>query len=857
MERVHVAIVTIALSALPVFGARRALGQGQARLFDDFERGPSSSTSVESRGSSALTTLGRVPLAFVENRGQFDARACFVARRGGMTAYFTREGFVLQLVSRGPERHSPMDLRCRPESSADADVCGASVFLTFVGASNDVVVQGVGALQGRYNYFLGNDPSRWRANVPAYASIRYRGLYPGVDVEIEEHESRLEYDLTLEPGADLDQVVIRCEGAEALHLDESGALVLETATGSLQQLRPRTYQIGPAGERLPVDCSFRILGDACFAFEVAGRRGDLPLVVDPGLVYSAFLGGTGYDKGTALALDAAGAAVVGGFTWSSDFPTTPGAYDTTQNGSSDAFVTKLDASGSTLLYSTFLGGSGVDELYAIALDATGAAVLTGWTLSSNFPTTTGAYDTTYGGGFDGFVTKLDATGGTLLYSTLLGGSDTDIGYVLAFDAAGDTVVAGWSSSSDFPATPGAYDTKHNGGQDGFVAKLNAAGSKLIYATFLGGSGTEGIFGLTLDGAGAPIVVGGTASSDFPTTPGAYDTTFSGGDGFVAKLDSSASTLLYSTFLGGSDDENAENVVLDSAGAVIVSGWTLSSDFPTTPGAYDTTYGGGRDITLSKLDPSGSTLLYSTFLGGSGEELTVKTLALDSTGAIVLSGRTSSADFPTTPGAYDTTQNGNHDVFVAKLDLASSTLLYSTFLGGSGDEQAGRLVLDAAGAAVVSGETSSSNFPTTPGAYDTTYNGGGNDVFLAKLELVAGGCSGDLGFTLTVPSEAPIGEFIDICTSAPAGDLIALLASLGQGPTVTKFGTFCLDFPPLVLFTFVMPGSGSRCFHRYVTCTPDLVGVTGYLQFVALTPGGGVDGLSNQSPVTVVDHGACG
>jgi hypothetical protein len=289
----------------------------------------------------------------------------------------------------------------------------------------------------------------------------------------------------------------------------------------------------------------------------------------------------------------------------------------------------------------------------------------------------------------------------------------------------------------------------------------------------------------------------------------------------------------------------------------VHGHTESFDFPATPGAYDTTQNGSRDVFVAKLDASGSTLLYSTFLGGSNLE-EPRALALDVTGAAVVTGWTYSSDFPTTPGAYDTTINGDADVYVTKLDPSGSTLLYSTFLGGSAFDRAHALALDAAGDAVVSGTTYSSDFPTTPAAYDTDYDGGGGDAFVAKLNLFGrGDCSGDPGFTLTVPAEAPIGEFIDICTSAPAGDLVALLASLGQGPTVTPYGTLCLDFPPLVLFTFVMPRGGSRCFHRYITCTPDLVGVTGYLQFVALEPSGAADGISNQKSITVVDHGGCG
>ncbi|MEW6741477.1 MAG: hypothetical protein AB1486_01860 [Planctomycetota bacterium] len=295
--------------------------------------------------SSVLQAFGRLSLAFVENRGQLDERAAFSTRQGGLSAYFTKDSIVLQLVSQARKPPSPaLSFRreAAPEGEAEEAIKGANLFLTFEGASPDVVIEGADPLPGRYNYFLGNDPSKWRTGVPAYASIRYRGLYPGVDMVVRDGGGRLEYDLILEPGADVGQIVVRCEGMESLRLHEDGTLVLETAAGSLEQPKPCTYELDSSGVRKPTESSYRLVGESRFGFDVPGRDGAKLLVIDPRLVYATFLGGWTYDTGLAIALDASGAAVVAGQTSSSDFPTNPEAYDRSHNGASDAFVAKLE-----------------------------------------------------------------------------------------------------------------------------------------------------------------------------------------------------------------------------------------------------------------------------------------------------------------------------------------------------------------------------------------------------------------------------------------------------------------------------------------------------------------------------------
>jgi hypothetical protein len=331
-------------------------------------------------------------------------------------------------------------------------------------------------------------------------------------------------------------------------------------------------------------------------------------------------------------------------------------------------VVKLNPAGSGLAYATFLGGSDYDFGYTIAVDGAGSAYVTGYTWSSDFPTTSGAFDRSYNGYWDAFVVKLNPAGSGLAYATFLGGSNDDRGYAIAVDGTGSAYVTGDTKSTDFPTTPGAFDRSHNGYWDAFVVKLNPAGSELAYATFLGGSGEDYSLAIAVDGTGSVYVTGGTGSSDFPTTPGAFDRSHNGGrDAFVAKLNPAGSALAYATFLGGSADDRGTAIAVDGAGSAYVTGDTGSSDFPTTPGAFDRSYHGSGDAFMVKLNPAGSALAYATFLGGSDYD-NGQGIAVDGTGSAYVAGWTESSGFPTTPSAFDRSHNGNYDAFVAKLAM---------------------------------------------------------------------------------------------------------------------------------------------------------------------------------------------
>jgi hypothetical protein len=384
------------------------------------------------------------------------------------------------------------------------------------------------------------------------------------------------------------------------------------------------------------------------------------------LVWSTFLGGGGADEIHGLAVDGAGDVYAAGPTTSTDFPTTPGAFQSTYGGGAfDGFAAKISADGSSLLYGTYLGGSGDDRAEAVAVDAAGSAYVTGRTKSSDFPTTPGAFDPHYHAAQDVFVVKLTPAADGLAYGTYLGGNQDELGAGIAVDAAGAAYVTGYTYSSSFPTTQGAFDPTYNGGGDAFVVKLLPDGSGLAYSTFLGGSATEGAGGIAVDGAGDAYVTGGTNSPDFPVTPGAFQTKLAGDfDGYVAKLSPAGDGLVYSTYLGGTNLDSPYGIAVDASGSAFVAGSTASWNFPITPDAFQKTNKAG-DGFLTQFKPDGSGLIYSTFLGGSAGD-GIQGMAVDVSGNVFVTGITMSADFPTTPGAFQTTKHNLSDEYAAFL-----------------------------------------------------------------------------------------------------------------------------------------------------------------------------------------------
>jgi hypothetical protein len=685
-----------------------------ALLEREAQQGAPGAASPSDVTPPVASAYGGLPLAFVPNVGQADPRVRYQAQGPGYGLFFT-------------ERKATVVLRDGAR--------GYAVQLRFVGADPSPRLEPADRGTGKVNYFTGSER---RTGLPTYGRLTYRGLWPGVDMVFEGKGGRLTYEFRVHSGADVSDIRLAYAGANEVSLDARGGLRIHTPLGTLRDAPPRSFQ-RIDGRRVPVASSYALVGDS-YGFAVRGQDPSRALLIDPSLSYSTYLGASLGDGGAAITVDSTGAAYVTGFVGSADFPSTPGAFDTSFNaGDSDAFVTKLDPAGSDLVYSTYLGGSSYDSGLDISVDAAGAAYVAGGSSSMDFPATPGAFGTSANGDFDAFVTKLSPTG-ALAYSTYLGGSSIDSATGVEVDAAGGAYVTGNTFSTDFPTTLGAFDRSDNSRSDAFVARLNPAGSALTYSTYLGGVLYDTGWDIAFDAQGAMYVVGVTHSPDFPATAGAFDTSFDLGDpfpspradAFVTKLTPAGSGLAYSTYLGGSSGfhDYAYDIAVDSGGAAYITGETSSADFPTTPGGFDTSLAGSRDAFVTKLDPAGSDLAYSTYLGGSDLDGSLD-IAVDPTRGAYVTGTTESVDFPITPDAFDTSANGGSDAFIAKLDSFGTDLAYSTYLGGDLVDVAVGLALDSQKTAYITGLTYSSDFPTTAGAFDAGFNGF-IDAFVTKV-----------------------------------------------------------------------------------------------------------------------------
>jgi len=695
----------------------------------------------EDQQQMMMSNLSAMRLAFTENRGQWDEKALFRAEAGGAVFFFCADEVVYiftrdtdELIDDGmpdgPDGPGMPDKFDRPRYKKEAMLIKAQ----FIGTNPDPEIVGQDRLAHNCNYFYGNEPSKWRTDVPNYSAITYKDIYPGIDLKYHGNGQGMKYDFIVNPGADISQIRIRYDSVNNLAITSNGDLQADTRFGLIYENIPSIYQEiagsksdGSVGH--DIKGQYRIIEPGVFGFQVEGYNPALQLVIDPELVYSTYLGGSDWDAGLGLAVDGSGQAYVIGYTYSSDFPTY-NPYDGDFNsGVRDIFVSKLSSTGNSLLYSTYLGSIGYDEGFDIAVDGTGQAYITGFTNSSNFPTYN-PYDGDNNGGFDVFVAKLSSGGNSLLYSTYLGGSGDDYGFGMAIGGSGQAYVTGQTSSSDFP-TASSYDESFNGNLDVFVAELNSAGNSLLYSTYLGGSDVDYGIRLEVDGSGQAYVSGATSSFDFPAI-NPYDGSLDGyRDAFVAKINSAGNSLLYSTYLGGSDWDAGLGLAVDGSGQAYVTGHTSSLDFPMI-NPYDADPNGSYDVFVAKLGAAGNSLLYSTYLGGSVDDYGYA-IAVDGSGHAYVTGWTRSSDFPTV-NPYDGSFNGGYDVFVAEFSLAGNSLLYSSYLGGSSDDgslyEHGDIAVDGSGQAYVTGLTSSSDFPMV-NPYDESVNGG-YDVFVAKF-----------------------------------------------------------------------------------------------------------------------------
>jgi len=671
-----------------------------------------------------VSKLSSMPLAFTENQGQFGEKTKFRCNAMGATFYFAT-GEVAYLFSRqtdermeetmGPwtsvsDMPDSPDRFSRPRYKRE----GLLVRAGFVGANPNAEVVGEGMLPHKCNYFYGNDPSKWHTDVPNYSSVRYQNIYPGIDLRYYGDGRSLKYDFIVKPGTDLSRIQIEYDGVNSLSVNTQGELVVSTKFGDVIERVPYAYQ-KIRGKREQISCRYAILDRERIGFALdSDWDRSQPLYIDPQLAYSTYLGGNDYDYGYGIAVDGSGCAYVTGEAYSTDFPTA-NPYDGSWNGASDVFITKFSPFGSSLIYSTYLGGNDYDHGYGITVDGSGCAYVTGETRSDDFPTAN-PYSGSYNGGYrDVFVAKLSASGDSLIYSTYLGGSGDDRSQTqsIAVDGSGCAYVTGSTRSDDFPTTANPYDGNLDGSEDAFVTKLSVAGDSLIYSTYLGGNYVDYGYGIAVDGSDCAYVTGYTLSDDFPTTPGAYKEHYyyyDGTDAFVTKFSTSGSSLLYSTYYGGSNDESGRDIAVDGTGCAYVMGNSEG------------------DILLIKLSPSGSHLFYSTYLGGNDSDAGWS-MAMDSESNLWVAGYTSSSDFPTV-NPYDGSWNGGGDAFVLKLSPSDDSLLYSTYLGGDSYDCGRGIAVDGSGCAYVTGETWSEDFPTANPYQEILI--GYRDAFVARF-----------------------------------------------------------------------------------------------------------------------------
>ncbi|HEX8282893.1 MAG TPA: carboxypeptidase regulatory-like domain-containing protein [Pyrinomonadaceae bacterium] len=702
--------------------------------------------------ASVRQKYGQLPLSFEENRGQADARAQFLARNGAYSLYLGADEVTLALRDASDASHR----RDGAEGRAPRAASVASVLrIRLLGASRQARARGLEELEGKSNYLVGRDPSRWHTNVPNFARVEYEGVYPGVDVVYYGNQRQLEYDFQLAPGADAGLIGLGVEGADGVRIDGDGDLVLPTAAGDVRQHAPHAYQ-EVAGVRRAVSCRYVLKGENRVGFELGEYDAALPLIIDPVVSYSTYLGGRNADAAYAVAVDAAGNAYVTGTTEAWDFPVTPGALQTTRRGGaaqqivSDTFVAKLNPQGTALVYSTFLGGSGDEEAsLSVAVDGEGQAHVAGFTNSTNFPTTPGAFRTSSAGGNDVFVSKLDAAGSALLYSTYLGGAGDEYVANLALGGGGAVYVGGYTLSADYPVTPGAFRTQHGGGAqydaDGFVTKLvPAPNAGLVFSTFLGGTGNDTIEGLAVASGldDSVYLTGNTKSSNFPITPNVVQPELAGDgsthDAFLTRLNSSGTAAIFSTYLGGQYGDWGTAVAVDGGGAAYVAGYTDSTDFPTTPGAFQTANpSGGVKAFVAKFAADGAGLAYSTYFGGSNSDK-ANAVAIDANGCAYVAGETYSYDMPVTTGALQPNNAGGMlDAFLFKLNPAGTILSYSTYLGGSDWDSAQGVAVGPDRGVYLAGFTFSYDFNVSPFALQPEHGaGGGSDAFVTKLSIDA-------------------------------------------------------------------------------------------------------------------------
>ncbi len=703
---------------------------------------------TEARKTAAAEAYGKLPLYFIENKGQVDKAVKFYERGAGHTTFFTENGVVLALTktldtTKKKENSNKKTLNDTQSKKSATEV----LRLSFLGTNKNSSIIASDPQQGRVNYFTGSDRSKWRSNISTYRTLTYKNIYDNIDIKFYGSNRDIEHDIIVHPGGDLLKARFVYKGAEGLEINKDGDLEISLAKGVLIEKRPFIYQ-EVNGQRKSIDGSYRILkskdGAFEYGYEVASYDHTKALVIDPVLTYSTYLGGSDWDVGNDIAVDASGAAYVTGDSYSMDFP----LYSLIEDGSSgalpankNAFITKFSPSGKGIVYSTYIGGNNSDSANSIAVDSSGAVYITGQTISVDFPLMNpiqGAYIRNS----DAFITKINPAGSALVYSTYLSGFYSDNGTGIAVDSSGAAYVTGTTSSTDFPVVNPFQGTLGGvkGFPDAFVTKINPQGSAYVYSTYLGGGETDYGYGITVDALGAAYVTGQTLSTDFPLMNPAQGT-FGGGlqvDAFITKIDPTGSALTYSTYLGGNMDDSGFAIAIDDLKAAYVTGRTNSGDFPLI-NPIQSSFNYSFTAFVTKLSPDGSAFIYSTYLGGNSDDKGVG-ITVNSNREPYITGHTRSSNFPLVHPIQDTNMSAHWDAFVTKINSAGSAYLFSTYLGSNGSSSqdsnvANGIALDNAGAIYITGSTSAKNFPLV-NPLQGIYGGGISDAYISKISDAA-------------------------------------------------------------------------------------------------------------------------
>jgi hypothetical protein len=664
----------------------------------------------------------KLPLAFEKNQGQAATAADFLARGAGYSVSLSRGNAHITL-------------------RRDKETAPATVDLRLVGGRSNPGAAGHDALPGRVNYFLGNDPSRWRTDIPTFGRVEYPGVYRGIDLAYYGNQGRLEYDFIVAPGADPSVIRLAAGGAKKVQVDAGGDLLLDMAGGEVRFRRPVSYQ-QIAGKRRPVASKYLIAGANEIRFALGSYDVRYPVVIDPSLAYSTYLGGSAAESAAAIAVGPDGNAFVTGMSYSMDFPLV-NAEQTSYPGDGAIFVTKFNAEGSGLVYSTYFGNSDTDTVHAIAVDGTGSAYIVGSTSSQDFPLKNPLYPTLEGYDTDAFITKFSAAGDALVYSTYLGGSSGDYAYAVAVDASHNAYIAGTTSSADFPVTPGSYQTSCSANTAcSFVTKVNAAESALVWSTYFGPLATPNynptVAAIAVDSQGGLYLTGGT-SGGLPVTAGAPQPVFGGvEDGYVAKLANTGASLTYCTYLGGSEWDTANAIAVDSAGNAYVAGETESINLPVTAGTLQAKLAGHTNAFAAKLNSAGTVWQYLTYLGGQRYD-GAEAIAVDASGNAILAGFTWSSSFPTA-SAIQPVLPGNQ---TALFKTTSAGASWSASDMGIADKPISAIVINPAADADLFALTTGGLYQSTNGGASWSIN---TNLVPTSVSFLAFSPSGTIAYT---------------------------------------------------------------------------------------------------------------